>query len=74
MEVFDFSNKKVSLEELIDAAKNGNAALVCELLKKGANVNAADSDGWTALCLRHSTVIPKRWNSCRKRARIERCR
>jgi ankyrin repeat protein len=44
--VFDF---KVSPEELIAAAHEGDIALIKSLLEKGADVNTADKDGNTAL-------------------------
>src|SRR5919201_3853178 len=34
---------------VVDAAKNGNRETLRALLKKGANVNAAEADGTTAL-------------------------
>ncbi len=36
-------------EQLIEAAKNGDAAQVSDLLKKGADVNAKGKSDWTAL-------------------------
>ena len=36
-------------QDTINAAKNGNTADVQALLGKGANPNAKESDGWTAL-------------------------
>jgi hypothetical protein len=36
-------------EELLDAAREGDAARVKELLRKGANANARDKSGWTPL-------------------------
>ena len=36
---------------MIWAADDGQANMVKILLEKGANVNAADNDGWTALML-----------------------
>jgi ankyrin repeat protein len=40
---------EVSPEKLINAANDGNVALVNELLEKDADVNAANKDGMTAL-------------------------
>jgi len=34
-------------KELLDAARNRDTARVRELLRKGANANARDEDGWT---------------------------
>ena len=34
-------------EKLLDAARNRDTARVRELLRKGANANARDEDGWT---------------------------
>ncbi|MDR2384561.1 MAG: ankyrin repeat domain-containing protein [Tannerella sp.] len=48
MGIFDFLKKKASPEQFIDAAKNGNVALVKELLENG-DVNAARKNGVTAL-------------------------
>ena len=42
------SNEEVEIS-LIQAAKNGNIELVKGALDNGANVNAKDADGWTAL-------------------------
>jgi ankyrin repeat protein len=36
-------------DQLIQAAKSGDVTLVYNLLKKGADANAKDRDGWTAL-------------------------
>jgi ankyrin repeat protein len=49
MGLFDFFKKKASPEELIDAAKKGDVAMVYELPETGADVNAADKNGMTAL-------------------------
>ena len=35
--------------DLLDSAKYGNANRVKSLIKQGANVNAKDENGWTAL-------------------------
>src|ERR1700744_3625093 len=37
-------------ERLILAAREGDASAVRELLSSGADVSAADSNGWTPLC------------------------
>ncbi len=57
--------KNLLAEKLIDAAANGDLAKVKSLLDKGADVNAAPRDGWTALMSAASgrnwqmgTVIP----------------
>ena len=57
--------KNLLAEKLIDAAANGDLAKVKSLLDKGAYVNAAPRDGWTALMSAASgrnwqmgTVIP----------------
>lgn len=43
------------------AAYSGNSRITLALIKNGANVNAADADGWTALhvviLLIHSFII-----------------
>ncbi len=57
---------------LIEAAWGGNAAVVELLIKKGADVNAADSSGYTAI-MRASEegFIPvvknsyKKWRRCK---------
>jgi hypothetical protein len=49
MELVDSSKKRATPEELIDAAKSGNAEAVKALLDKGVDVNAADKDDTTAL-------------------------
>jgi hypothetical protein len=36
-------------EQLVDAAKSGDLELVKTLLAKGADINAGDDDGFTAL-------------------------
>jgi ankyrin repeat protein len=49
MGLFDFLKSKSIL--MIGAAKKGNVKLIEELLEKGANVNAANMNGWTALMM-----------------------
>jgi ankyrin repeat protein len=43
--------QKILNSELLDAAVEGETQKIQRLLKKGANIEATDSDGWTALML-----------------------
>ena len=56
------SNAEVNIT-LIQAAKNGNIELVKSALDNGANVNAKDADGWTAL---HQSALygPRKLLNC----------
>jgi ankyrin repeat protein len=49
MGIFNFSKRNVSPEEWINAAKSRNIEEMKLLFKKGADVNAAGKDGFTAL-------------------------
>jgi hypothetical protein len=44
-----FAFEDVSINSLIDAAKSGDINRVKKFLKKGADINAKDNNGWTAL-------------------------
>lgn len=44
-----YADEETHTNDLISAAKNGDTALVKELLEQGADPNEADYDGWTAL-------------------------
>ena len=45
---------------LIKLAEKGNTAKVLSLLKRGADINATDKAGWTAL---HSTIAMSHWET-----------
>ena len=44
------------------AAQNGHTEIAQLLIDKGANVNQADNDGATPLCLQHKMVIQQQHN------------
>ena len=50
LQVFD-NNKNMLDEKLLRAAEGGNIEEISLLLERGANIDAADGDGWTALML-----------------------
>ena len=47
--IFVSANSQSVANSLIDAVKTGNLELVVNSIKNGADVNATDSDGYTAL-------------------------
>lgn len=54
--------EELSTTHVIWAAQNGYANLIPELFKKGANVNAQDAQGWTAL---HHAIINRHLEATR---------
>ena len=50
-------NKEEITQQLMEACRSGNKKTVVRLLEEGADVNAKNADGWTALHL----ALPAKW-------------